>query len=297
MIDHLEMVLQYQRGLYEASGGTVADREGVVIAVGSYVKVYGRWHKVLKVNPKTLNVDTGYNGSRGLKVDKTMIRAVKTAEEYNSDPDGTAPSYKPKEPSKEQELARDLQVKADALAKAPIVRVDGLFPTPQELVCIMTRKANIREGMRLLEPSAGTGAIFRQLTKFLGVTVDYCEIDYNCRHYLETQGASTTQGYGPAVAEDFLEYNPGPVYDRVVMNPPFENGQDITHVIHAYDCLKSGGRIVAIMSDGSFFRSDHKATEFREWLDGKGESEKLPINTFKASGTQVATRLVIIDKP
>ena len=60
------------------------------------------------------------------------------------------------------------------------------------------------------------------------------------------------------------------------MNPPFSNRRDIEHVRHAYELLKPGGRIVAIMGEGSFFGSDKKATEFREWLDSlNGTSEKL----------------------
>ena len=37
-----------------------------------------------------------------------------------------------------------------------------------------------------------------------------------------------------------------PVYDTIVMNPPFEKFQDIDHVRHAFDLLKPGGRVVAI---------------------------------------------------
>ena len=90
------------------------------------------------------------------------------------------------------------------------------------------------------------------------------------------------------------------LYDRIIMNPPFEKGQDIDHVRRAYDMLHPNGRIVAIMSEGPFYRSDSKAQEFRAWLDDKGgTSEKLPEGSFKDSdrSTGVNTRLVIIDKP
>jgi hypothetical protein len=58
------------------------------------------------------------------------------------------------------------------------------------------------------------------------------------------------------------------------MNPPFEKGQDIEHVRHAYDQLKPGGRVVAIMSEGPFFRSDKKATEFRDWLESRRRHQR-----------------------
>jgi 16S rRNA G1207 methylase RsmC len=61
------------------------------------------------------------------------------------------------------------------------------------------------------------------------------------------------------------------------MNPPFSNGQDIDHVRHAFDLLADGGRLIAIMSEGTFYRSDKKAVNFRAWLDEhSGTSERLP---------------------
>ena len=83
------------------------------------------------------------------------------------------------------------------------------------------------------------------------------------------------------------------------MNPPFENLQDVDHVMKAYNNLKDGGRIVAIMSESPFFRSDKKSTDFLEWLDTVGWSEKLPEGSFKDAlkTTGVNTRIVVIDKP
>ena len=87
------------------------------------------------------------------------------------------------------------------------------------------------------------------------------------------------------------------IYNVFVMNPPFSHGQDIDHVLHAYKCLGEGGRIVAIMAEGTFYRSDKKATQFRSWFDEVcGQAEKLPDDTFKESGANVKTRLVQIDK-
>ena len=81
------------------------------------------------------------------------------------------------------------------------------------------------------------------------------------------------------------------------MNPPFEQGQDIEHVRHAFDWLATGGHLVAVMSNGSFFREDKKATAFRDWLAYvRGESYPLPEDSFKESGTGVRTRLAVIAK-
>ena len=46
---------------------------------------------------------------------------------------------------------------------------------------------------------------------------------------------------------DFLECNGDlGTFDRIVMNPPFTNGDDIKHIMHALKMLKPGGRLVAI---------------------------------------------------
>lgn len=91
-------------------------------------------------------------------------------------------------------------------------------------------------------------------------------------------------------------------YDRIVMNPPFGDGADIDHVRHAYTLLRPGGRIVAIVGEGAFIRSDKKATAFREWLEKVGATEEpLPPGTFNdpklLAQTGANARLVVIDKP
>lgn len=91
-------------------------------------------------------------------------------------------------------------------------------------------------------------------------------------------------------------------YDRIVMNPPFSKGRDITHVRHAYDLLRPGGRLVAIIGEGAFFHSNKNAESFRTWLDDLGAtSERLPEGSFMDPALPVNTgvnaRLVVIEKP
>lgn len=89
-------------------------------------------------------------------------------------------------------------------------------------------------------------------------------------------------------------------YDAVLMNPPFEDGQDGEHVQRAFQFLKPGGKLVAITGEGIFSRSDKKAKAFRDWLESvDGTSEKLPEGSFKSAfrPTGVATRIVVVTKP
>jgi hypothetical protein len=93
------------------------------------------------------------------------------------------------------------------------------------------------------------------------------------------------------VGQDFLQYQ-GEA-DRFVMNPPFENLQDIDHVRHAYELLRSGGRVVSVMSQSTFFQSRAKAQDFRQWFASRGEIlEELPRGTFGIADTQVSSKLV-----
>lgn len=170
------------------------------------------------------------------------------------------------------------------------VKIPGYFNTPPAIVERLMSVADIRPGQRVLEPSAGAGDIADAI-RANGVTPDVVEVASSLRKILEAKSYNIV-GY------DFLEYNGGP-YDRIVMNPPFENAQEIDHVLHAYKLLAPGGRIVSVMSEGPFFRGDKKATAFRDFLDSFGWSEKLPEGSFLKSrnSTGVNTRLVVVEKP
>lgn len=188
--------------------------------------------------------------------------------------------------SDEERKAGELR---EMMAKLQFANIPGFFQTPAALVARMIEAADIQPGHVCLEPEAGAGAIADQI-KAAGADVDCCEVCLSLRRILEAKSHRM-------VADDFMAATL-PQYDRVVMNPPFELRQDIDHVRKAFDHLKPGGRLVAIMSPGPFFRSDAKCTAFREWFNSLGgEREDIPAGTFKESGTGVSSVLVIIDKP
>lgn len=175
--------------------------------------------------------------------------------------------------------------------KSLIGQIPGFFPTPQNVVKEIVEKARIEEGNSILEPSAGSGAIADVIKEnYSNVSIDTIEYNMTLQEFLKVKNY-------PVIADDFMTYNNGKRFDRIVMNPPFENGQDIDHVKHAYELLKDGGRIVSVMSMGPFFRNDRKATEFRAWFDNVGGyQEELPQGSFRESLTGVATCYVVIDK-
>lgn len=171
---------------------------------------------------------------------------------------------------------------------------DGLdfFPTPANVADRMVEAAGIEEGMSVLEPSAGMGHIAERIRE-AGVDPDVIELASDRRSLLEAKGFNL-------VGADFMETTGS--YDRIIMNPPFSDRRDIAHVQHAYVLLAPGGRLVAIMGEGSFFGSDKKAVAFREWLEQhNGTDEKLDEGSFKDSSLPVTTgvnaRMVVIDRP
>jgi hypothetical protein len=87
-------------------------------------------------------------------------------------------------------------------------------------------------------------------------------------------------------------------YPRILMNPPFENGQDIAHIKHAikflaapgFDpmmCGDKGGRLVAICANGPRQQAELKPLA-TTW-------EELPEGSFAEAGTNVRTVLLTID--
>lgn len=163
------------------------------------------------------------------------------------------------------------------------------FPTPPDVVDQLVELASIGEGMTVLEPSAGDGAIVKRLLQITrGVTC--CEIQPD--KCLILAGLVGKDNVRPS---DFLMLEPEPMFDRVVMNPPFTRQQDISHVQHAHGFLKSGGVLVSVMSSSVLFRSDKKAVAFREWVKQLGGNiEALPENSFAASGTGVNTVVCVV---
>jgi 16S rRNA G1207 methylase RsmC len=165
----------------------------------------------------------------------------------------------------------------------------NFFPSPPAVVDRLMELADIAPGMTVLEPSAGQGAIaFASHER--GAVVDCVELmkanvdtligDKRCR----------------AVSHcDFLTMEQAPVYDRVVMNPPFMKQADIKHVTHAHKFLKPDGLLVAVMSAGVGFRTDARTKAFLALVhDRGGHIEPLPENSFKASGTGVNTVIAVI---
>lgn len=168
----------------------------------------------------------------------------------------------------------------------------GYFPTPIAVVKRLLELAEIELGMEVLEPSAGTGNIVRELID-AGAHVHAVEIDPNnfsvlLRQCEITGGMDLTLG-------DFLTCDHLKKFDRVIMNPPFGHNSAPSHLLKAMTFLKSGGRLVAVMPSSVTFRTDRLNKMVRAAVEAGGSIEPLPDNSFAESGTNVNTVIVTIN--
>ena len=99
---------------------------------------------------------------------------------------------------------------------------------------------------------------------------------------------------------DFLQVPPAASLrvDLIFMNPPFTNGQDIDHVLHAFRFLKPGCSLYAIMSPGWMYQTGKKNDRWRAVLGAFGKIlEQLSEGAFKESGTNVRTVFIKLTHP
>lgn len=164
----------------------------------------------------------------------------------------------------------------------------NFFPTPKPIVDEMLYRARIVKSMRILEPSAGRGNIALPAMREGGI-VDCIELmDNNFKSLLD-------KGFNSVIQADFLTITPSPIYNRVLMNPPFCRKQDIIHVSHAMKFLAPEGLLLSIMAAGVEFRQDKATKAFVQMVEDKGGYiEALEDGAFKSSGTGVRTVLCVI---
>jgi len=125
----------------------------------------------------------------------------------------------------DRSIIEERRNKAKALKEADkagiqVVSANQLFPTPVELAERMVDEACIKPGMSILEPSAGTGRILDAIADCYleSVEVTAVEINHNLANALSNRVGVE------AICTDFMEFKRLWSFDRVLMNPPFENG-------------------------------------------------------------------------
>jgi phospholipid N-methyltransferase len=195
-------------------------------------------------------------------------------------------------------VARDEQ-KSEKIPRwtkeASLMNIPGFFPTPPPVAEQLVTLACIEPGHRILEPSAGSGNLIDAILQSSGnVQLSYCEM--NCFLLDLLREKYDGKDFVHFAGRDFMELDPahsGQQFDRIVMNPPFERGQDIDHIFHAYRMLAPKGILTAIVSAGVFHRKDKKTLGFRKLLEqAQAFVQQLPGDAFKSSGTMTQCTIV-----
>lgn len=167
------------------------------------------------------------------------------------------------------------------------------YATPEPIGFKMVELADIKPGEKVLEPSAGHGAIARFFPENVNSTIVEPEMSLLSRAMLAQTNARSEQ-------MRFEDLHVNNKYDAIVMNPPYGSGGKtaMEHVAKAMKHLRNGGRIVALIPEGP--SADKRYEAMMEGADAKDFYEvaevKLPTATFGRAGTSVKTRIVVIEK-
>jgi hypothetical protein len=158
--------------------------------------------------------------------------------------------------------------------------------TPPEVALFMIELADIEEDSKILEPEAGIGNIADQIRKFTD-NIDVCEKMFSYVELLKLKGYNV-------VGNDFMQLDKYNEYSYIIMNPPFSC--ELEHIKHAYDLLKTDGKIISITSPHWTFASDRKSQEFKNWFDQIGGEivDDLESGTFEMTG--VKSQIIVINK-
>ena len=328
-IEHYENRLAYERAMLADAGGTIADKTGP--EKGGAVRCWvgrGTWVYIQKVNKISVILldnwgNGGANFTRTVPFDK--LAGVMTADQVEQQRAAgqlvelanktgftllaaTTGDVKPTESpahatttmpeAESDELRTDIEaMRATVKAGVQVVSAPQLFPTPPDLAARMVDLAGLAVGMRVLEPSAGTGRLLEALPGIVpfgqvrqtALQVVAVEVNAALAARLACSGLA-----GTVRCADFLQCGADAgdlgLFDVVLMNPPFAQGADIAHITHALTMLKPGGRLVALCANGP-----RQSASLRPMVEARGgEWEDLPADTFKEEGTGVRVALITL---
>jgi len=120
--------------------------------------------------------------------------------------------------------------------------VEDFYPTPKSLISKMLKGIDFHDVSDVLEPSAGKGDICDAIKDKLrnGSKIDVIELN------LDLQATLRGKGYN-LICDDFLEFDTFKVYDLLIANFPFSEGD--RHLSHALDLLhRNGGNMVCLVN-------------------------------------------------
>lgn len=163
-----------------------------------------------------------------------------------------------------------------------------LFQTPLKIAARMIELAaeHVPAPRSILEPSAGLGRLFLPARGcWPAAAYTLVELSPACvaELYAMTEGLRGVD----LRQNDFLDLKLcGQSFDTILMNPPFQRGLDIKHILHARRMLAPGGVLVGLCYNGV-----HQNKKLRSLCDSW---EVLPAKSFRAEGTGADVALLTI---
>ena len=276
--NHRDTIVDIERAFHVIAGTKPPEYGGLVHVVEEARRGgWGRRQTEVETEFFTLRVFKNGNAHLWFKRDDLLREVNKLIGEYYGRPIPEERRHKNEDPL--------------STPKTSLAKKFGFYPTPPEAAARVLDDANLHrrvedEPLTVLEPSAGTGNLAFPIVEE-GAVVDCVEYEAERALGLERSGK-----FRRVLNADFLLLAPETtgLYDRVVMNPPFDLERDIDHVVHAFKFLKPDGFLVAIMSAGTEFRETKKSMAFRAFMEKKNAKWRdLPERSFSSVGTNVNT--------
>ena len=266
----------------------MVEHEGTILIAKKYVHAGpfnpDDWQVWTDPMPQ-LEVRLFQNGNAHVHFKHDLLKAVNLAlAEYYGEVLPDCPEAATTERQTSTELCKDLQ----------------FFPTPAKVADRLCYKANLPTGddgiCHVLEPSCGEGAIMEAVQRYAlnDNNAYYCHTaQRRKRPHIIVQGiecdegrAATARAKGFQVqTANFLQVTPVPIFDLILMNPPFYGKHYQAHIDHALRFLKAGGVLYAVLPESA--AGAHQYVERPDW--GCEVWEDLPVGSFSASGTNINT--------
>ena len=177
---------------------------------------------------------------------------------------------------------------------ARLAGIPDYFRTPPRLVETVLASSGLYgtgRGARVLEPSAGDGAILDALReRYPEARVDAVEPNHRLAAIIRAKG------HPEPFVRRFEHFEPSEPYDLVLMNPPFGRGGAVAmdHVERAASMLRPGGRLVSFVPESVVFRTDRRHAAFRAFVDEHG-GHYIDVEAGAFEDTGVKTRIVVLD--
>ena len=144
-------------------------------------------------------------------------------------------------------------------------RENHFFETPKKLVerllseCGLEDEDFMFKNLKVLEPSAGRGAIFKELVKrFDPKNITAIELDKSNYLYLKRKFPQVNVVHG-----DFLKTSFTEKFDYILMNPPFNKNEYAKHILKAQKLLNRTGTLAAIAPTNFLISPYDKFTKTR----------------------------------